>query len=56
MYRKSGRDLVFFFRFLDSKKSSGDNVSALPYTSRYVDFISDMNSGPAVDLLVKYFV
>ena len=46
----------FFFDFWIRKKSSGDKVAAVPYTLRYVDFISDMNSGPAVDLLAEHFV
>ena len=48
--------ILFFFWILGSKKSSGDKAAAAPYTSRYVISISDMNFGPAVDLLVKYFV
>ena len=43
---------TLFSRFLDSKKSPGDKSRAGPYSSRYVDSISDMKSGPAVDLLV----
>ena len=55
MYRKSGRGL-FFFDFWTGNKSSGDKVTAVPYTSRYVDFIYDMNFVLAVDLLVTYLV
>ena len=47
---------IFFFSMFGLKKSSGDKAAAVPYTSRHVDFISDMNSGPVVDLLVEYFV
>ena len=45
-----------FLDFWTRKKSSGDKSWAVPYSSRYVDSISDMDSGLAVDLLVSYLV
>ena len=48
--------ILFFFSIFGLKKSSGDKAAAAPYTSRHVDSISDMNSGPAGDLLVEYFI